>query len=65
MTLVWSFGGGVQSWALAVLVAQGRLPRPDYTVIANTKREATETWEYLCANAERVGVSGNAGTGAR
>ena len=45
--LTWSFGGGTQSVAIAVLVAQGKLPKPECTVIADTGREASETWEYL------------------
>lgn len=45
--LIWSFGGGTQSVAIAVLVAQGKLPKPELTVIADTGREASETWEYL------------------
>lgn len=44
--LTWSYGGGTQSVAIAVLVAQGRLPRPELIVIADTGREASETWEY-------------------
>lgn len=45
--ITWSYGGGTQSIAIAVLVAQGRLPKPDCVVIADTGREATETWDYL------------------
>jgi len=45
--LVWSFGGGVQSVAIAVLVARGTLPRPEAVVMADTGYEATETWDYL------------------
>ena len=45
--LVWSYGGGVQSAAIAVLVVQGRLPRPERIVMADTGREATLTWDYL------------------
>jgi hypothetical protein len=45
--LVWSYGGGTQSVAIAVLVSQGKLPRPDAVVIADTGREASETWDYL------------------
>lgn len=44
--LTWSYGGGVQSIAIAILVAQGRLPRPERIVYADTGREASETWEY-------------------
>jgi hypothetical protein len=45
-----SFGGGVQSAAIVVLIAQGRLPRPDQIVMADTGREARETWDYLEAH---------------
>lgn len=45
--LTWSYGGGTQSAAIAVLVARGILPRPEMTVIADTGREQTETWTYL------------------
>ena len=48
--LTWSYGGGTQSVAIAVLVAQGRLPRPECVVIADTGREASETWEYHAAH---------------
>jgi hypothetical protein len=44
---VWSSGGGVQSSAIAVLIANGTLPKPDLAVIADTEREATSTWNYL------------------
>ena len=38
--VVWSYGGGTQS------VANGDLPRPERVVIADTGREAQETWDY-------------------
>jgi 3'-phosphoadenosine 5'-phosphosulfate sulfotransferase (PAPS reductase)/FAD synthetase len=44
---VLSYGGGVQSAAIAVLIQQGRLPRPDEVVMADTGRESRATWEYL------------------
>jgi 3'-phosphoadenosine 5'-phosphosulfate sulfotransferase (PAPS reductase)/FAD synthetase len=44
---VLSYGGGVQSVAMCVLVARGILERPDYIVCADTGREATSTWDYL------------------
>lgn len=44
--IVWSYGGGTQSIAIALLVASGKLPRPDMVVMADTVREMTETWEY-------------------
>lgn len=46
MTTVWSYGGGTQSVAIAVLILQGKLPRPDYAVMADTGRERTRTWDY-------------------
>lgn len=46
-TQVFSYGGGQQSVAIAVLIAQGKLPKPDHIVIADTGREASSTWEYL------------------
>jgi hypothetical protein len=46
-TQVLSYGGGVQSVAMCVLVARGVLPRPDFIVIADTGREAQSTWDYL------------------
>ncbi|MGI9251374.1 MAG: hypothetical protein ACR2PR_09260 [Pseudohongiellaceae bacterium] len=42
-----SFGGGVQSNAILVLIAQGRLPKPDVVIIADTGFEAKATWGYL------------------
>lgn len=47
MVKVLSFGGGVQSTALACLIANGSLEKPDLAVIADTGREASSTWEYL------------------
>lgn len=44
---VWSNGGGTQSCAIAVLIIQGKLPKPDYAVIADTGREVSYTWEYM------------------
>lgn len=44
--LTWSYGGGTQTIALALLIAMGKLPKPDVIVICDTGREASETWEY-------------------
>jgi hypothetical protein len=44
---VLSYGGGVNTAAMCVLVVEGKLPRPDYIVMADTGREATATWDYL------------------
>lgn len=48
--ITWSFGGGTQSVAIAVLVARDELPRPDAIIMADTGYEASETWEYLDAH---------------
>lgn len=45
--IVWAYGGGTQTAAIAVLIHRGELLVPDITVMADTSREATETWEYL------------------
>jgi hypothetical protein len=55
--IIWSFGGGTQSVAIAVLVAQGRLPTPERIVMADTGREATETWDYLNAHVRPLGFN--------
>lgn len=47
MTIAWSYGGGVQTAALAVLIKEGKVARPDITVIADTGRERKTTWDYL------------------
>lgn len=46
-TQVLSYGGGRQSVAMLVLAVEGKLPRPDFVVIADTGREASSTWDYL------------------
>ena len=46
---VFNSGGGTQSCAISALIIQGRLPRPDYIVIADTGREMKTTWQYLDA----------------
>lgn len=47
MIEVFSSGGGTQSCAIAALIIQGRLPKPDVAVIADTGRERGTTWEYM------------------
>lgn len=44
---VFSSGGGTQSTAIAALIVQGKLPKPDFAVIADTGREMPTTWEYI------------------
>lgn len=45
-SLTWSYGGGTQSVAIAVLIAEGKLAIPNWVGIADTGRESSETWEY-------------------
>jgi len=47
MASVWSCGGGTQSAAIAALIVRGDLPNPDLAVIADTGREASETWRFV------------------
>lgn len=46
MTEVFSSGGGTQSAAIAALIIQERLPRPDFAAIVDTEREHPAVWEY-------------------
>lgn len=46
-TDAFSFGGGTQSHAVRELIRVGRLPEPAHLLMADTGREAAETWEYL------------------
>lgn len=43
----WSYGGGKQTIAILVLIAEGRLPKPALAVMADTGRERSSTWRYL------------------
>lgn len=45
--IIWSYGGGKQSVAIGVLIAQGKLPVPERALIVDTGREASSTWRYL------------------
>lgn len=47
MTQVWSCGGGTQSGAMATLIKQGLLPRPDYAFMTDTGREKSSTWPFV------------------
>jgi hypothetical protein len=44
---VLNYGGGRQTIAACILIAQGKLPKPDRIIIADTGREKTSTWDYL------------------
>lgn len=48
----WSYGLGTQSTAMLVLIAQGKLKKPDRVVIADTGREAQYGWDYFHTYAE-------------
>lgn len=47
ITTVWSCGGGVESTALAVLICNGQLPKPDYAVMTDCGYEKHATLEYV------------------
>lgn len=44
---VLSYGGGVDSTAIALLIIQGKLQRPDYIVMVDTGYEKASTWKYI------------------
>lgn len=44
--IVWSYGGGVQSVAIWILIVTNKLPKPDRAVMSNTGRESSLTWQY-------------------
>ncbi len=46
MTQVFSSGGGTQSACIAAMICAGELPKPDYSIIADTGYELSSTWEY-------------------
>ena len=45
-TEILSYGGGVQTVTLCLLIKKGILPKPDYIIAANTSKEMPTTWEY-------------------
>jgi hypothetical protein len=57
---LWSSGGGVQSSAIAALIIQGKLPKPDIAAIVDTEREASQVWDFMDEHIkpvlEKVGV---------
>jgi hypothetical protein len=46
-TEIWSCGGGTQSGAIAVLIGQGKLPKPDLCFMTDTGREKSSTWPFV------------------
>lgn len=59
--IVWNYGGGKQSVATGVLIAEGRVPVPERALIVDTGREASTTWRYLSNHMQpmldRVGLT--------
>lgn len=47
MKQVWSCGGGTQSAAIAGLICEGKLERPDFALMVDTEREKSSTWRYV------------------
>ena len=49
---IWSCGGGTQSGAMAVLIAQGRLPKPDLCYMTDTgwQEDIPHSACYMCPN---------------
>lgn len=44
---VLSYGGGVDSTVIALLIIQGKIERPDYIVMVDTGYEKASTWQYI------------------
>lgn len=47
MKQIWSCGGGTQSAAIAALICEGKIEKPDYAVMVDTEREKSSTWRYV------------------
>lgn len=45
--IIWSYGGGTQSIAIALLIVQGKIPQPDHIIFADTGGEMSEVWDYM------------------
>jgi len=45
--IVWSSGGGIQSTAIAVLICQGILPKPDLALMVDCGYESAQTYDYI------------------
>jgi hypothetical protein len=46
---VWSCGGGTQSGAIAALIGDGTLPKPDLCLMVDTGRERSSSWDFVNA----------------
>lgn len=47
ITSAWSCGGGVDSTAIAILITQGKLPKPDLAFMTDVGWERSSTWDYV------------------
>ena len=47
MKQVLSYGGGVQTFAMLVLIEKGLLPKPDFLIMADTVAEYPETYAHV------------------
>ena len=47
VTQIWSCGGGTQSGAIAALIGDGILPKPDVCFMTDTGREKSSTWPFV------------------
>jgi hypothetical protein len=47
MMITLSYGGGKQTVAIITLILEGKLPKPDLIVMADTSREVSTTFDYL------------------
>lgn len=45
--IAWACGAGVDSTAIAVLICQGKLPKPSYAWIVDVGYEPKTTWQYV------------------
>ena len=45
--IVWSCGGGIDSTAIAILIIQGKLPRPDFAIMVDVGYEPQSTWNHV------------------
>jgi len=46
MSEILSYGGGLQTVAICILIAKGQMPKPDAVIVADTGREMPSTWNY-------------------
>ena len=47
LVTAWACGGGVDSTAVAALIVEGKLPKPDLAYMTDCGWDSQETWEYV------------------